>query len=284
LYKSARSCFAKTLSLKENYLLGHMALCMSSPLLNGKTYLGMTAGNKRQRIDLILKDQIGLAILGATLEGSLESETHIRQMVQVYDDRRKLGFITFRVSEAAMRRMLEFIGRFARSDSGRVQPSTYYGGYFWPLYEDEGAGCSAFALGVLAAADLMPPEAKAWLVDVRIPMELIGGEYNGNKRIPFSRIRRSKTWYEGNGLPNVDFVRVQTYDPSILFDWILEQRKRNDTVYVPAEEGDIPGLLLDCTNRILPTNKPYFLKRTESNLFLDHYRRKLKQDVTQPTP
>jgi hypothetical protein len=284
LYRSAKHCFYKTMSLKDNYLLGHMALCLKSPLLPNKRYLAMTAANKMQRVDLILKDKIGLAILGATLDGNLETEEHIVHMIQVYSERRKLGFITFKVSESAMNRMLDFIEKFSRKNPGEVQPSKYYGGFYWPLFEDEGAGCSAFALGVLAAGNILPAEAEAWLKNVNIPMALIGGEYRDNKHIPFVRIKRAKTWYEGAGRSNVDYVNVQTYDPSVLLDWIQQRRILNDSVFVPVLQDNIPGLAIDCTSTSLPADKPYFKKREASNLFLDIYRKKLKQDASKPTP
>lgn len=284
LYKTAKRCFYKTATLKDNYLLGHMVVCLNSPLLPHERYLTMTAANKMQRVDLILKEKIGMAILGATLEGKLESEEHIRHMLQVYTKRHKTAFISFLVSEAAIKRVLDFVEQFSRVLPGQVQPTKYYGGFYWPLYEDEGAGCSGFALGVLAAASILPVEAEQWLKSVNIPMPLIGGEYQSNKRIPFGRILRTKTWYEGTGKPNVDYVNVQTYDPSMMFDWILQQRLRNDSAFVPVLLDDVPGLLVDCTTKPLPEEKPYFVKRQAPNLFLDIYHKKIKQDVTQPTP
>ncbi len=284
LYKTAKHCFYKTMSLKDNYLLGHMAICLNSPLLPHRRYMAMTAGNRKQRVDLILKDKIGLAILGATLEGKIETEEHIVYMTKVYAQRQKIGFITFKVSEVAMERMLDFIAQFSSQQPGEGHPSNYYGGYYWPLYENEGAGCSAFALGVLAAASILPAESKAWLKDVNIPMSLIGGEYRLNKHISFRRILRSKTWYEGYGVANVDYVNVKTYDPSALLDWILQRRAMNDSVFVPTTQGDMPGLTVDCTSMTLPVEKPYFKKREEPNLFLDCFRKKLKQDASRPAP
>jgi hypothetical protein len=280
LYKTAKHCFYKTATLKDNYLLGHMIVCLNSPLLPQKRYLAMTAANKRKQVELILKDKIGLAILGATLEGELESEAHMQHMVQVYTQRHKVAYLSFLVSESAMVRILDFVEQFSRKIPGEIQPSRYYGGFYWPLYENEGAGCSAFALGMLAAASLLPAEASEWLKNVKVPMTLIGGEYRANKRIPFGRIRRSKTWYEGEGLPNVDFVNVQTYDPTALFDWILKRRSMSDTIFIPSEQDGLPGLTVDCTNRSVPAENPFFKKRPEPNLFLDVYRKKLLQDTS----
>lgn len=284
LYKTAKRCFYKTLSLKDNYLLGHMVVHLSTPLLPQDTLVAMTAGNKKQRVNLILKDKIGLAILGATLDGTMEPAEHIRHMIRVYAERRKIAFITFAVSEASMGRMLDFLAQFTRKVPGEPQPSRYYGGFYWPLYQDEGAGCSAFALGMLAAGGILPGQAREWLQDVNIPMKLIGGEYRQNKRVPFARIQRAKTWYQGEGTPNIDFVHVETYDPTVLLDWILRKRLTKDAIFVPMERAGMPGLRVDCTTLPLPETKPYFVERKEPNLFLDIYRKKLKQDASKPTP
>jgi len=284
LYRTAKHCFYKTMSLKDNYLLGHIAVSLSTPLLPQKKLLAMTAANKMQRVNLILKEKIGLAILGATLDGKIESEDHLNQMINVYTGRNKLAYMTFCVSEAAMNRMLDFISKFTRNNSDDVQPSLYYGGVYWPLYENEGAGCSAFALGILASANLLPPEASNWLKDVNVPMQLIGGEYNHNIQIPFNRIRKAKKWYEGDGQPNVDYVNVQTYDPSTLFNWILDMRTRNNSTYVAQDMNGVPGLIVDCTSKVLPEEKPYFVKRGSPNLFMDIYRQKHLQHAAQPTP
>lgn len=271
LYKTATTCFYKTMSLENNYLIGHMALRLQTPLLPQARLIAMSSANKRERIDLILKDKIGLAILGATLKGNLEKEEHLVHMLNVYAERKKLAYITFKVSEKAMKRMLEFIHRFDSIDSTGHRSSAYYGGAYWPLYEKEGAGCSAFALAVLASAGLMPVEADKWLMNKNIPMNLIGGPYNNNKKIPFGRIKKADKWHDQPGTPNVDYVNVQTYEPSVLFQWILDKRHQNDTLYQSAEMESIPGLTVDLTMAVPPSDDAYFTKRPEPNLFLEVY-------------
>jgi hypothetical protein len=274
LLRTAKTCFYKTLSVPDNYLLGHIALCLNTPLLPSNRLLAMTAANKPEEIDLILKQKIGLAILGATLQGKIESDENLRRMIQVYRKREKLAFIRFRVGEAAMKQMLDFIQAFSRYDSGEHHPSEYYGGAFWPLYTDEGAGCSGFALGVLASAGLLPSEADQWMIRKNIPMELIGGEYNHHKKVSFRKISKTTTWYDGNGVPNVDFVYVQTYEPSILYDWILDKRSHPDSSYLPCEEEGTPGLLVDMTDSPIPSASSLFSERPQPNLFIDIYRKK----------
>lgn len=284
LYKTATSCFYKTMSLEDNYLIGHMALCIQSPLLPQKQYIAMSSANKWERIDLILKEKIGMAILGATLKGNIEKEDHIVHMLKVYAERKKLAFLTFKVPEKAMCRMLEFIHQFDSTDADGHRPSAYYGGAYWPLYEKEGAGCSAFALAVLASANLMPAEAENWLMNKNIPMNLIGGPYNKNKKIPFGRIKKAAKWHDEAGTPNVDFVNVQTYEPSVLFQWILDKRDQNDSMYQATEMEGIPGLRVDLTSAELPTDKPYLTNRPEPNLFLEIYHQIRLKNATQPTP
>lgn len=284
LYKTATSCFYKTMSLEDNYLIGHMALRIQTPLLRQTQYIAMSSANKWERIDLILKDKIGLAILGATLQGKIESEEHVIHMLKVYAERKKLAYITFKVSEKSMNRMLDFIHQFTSADTSGHRPSAYYGGAYWPLYHQEGAGCSAFALAVLASAGLMPVQAESWLMNKNIPMNLIGGLYNKNKRIPFGRIKKTHAWHDGSATPNVDFVNVQTYEPSVLFQWILDKRYQNDSIFHSVEMEDVPGLAVDLTSAELPTEKPYFTRRPEPNLFLDIYQQILLKNAPKPTP
>lgn len=284
LYKSATTCFYKTMSLEDNYLIGHMALRIQTPLLPQTKHIAMSSANKWERIDLILKDKIGLAILGATLKGKIESEEHLVHMLKVYAERKKLAYITFKVPENAMSRMLEFIQRFNNEDATGHRSSAYYGGAYWPLYHQEGAGCSAFALAVLASAGMMPVEAEKWLMTKNIPMNLIGGPYNKNKKIPFGRIKKADKWHDVPGTPNVDYVKVQTYEPSVLFQWILDKRFQNDSIYRSSEFEDVPGLTVDLSSAEAPAVEPHFTKRPEPNLFLEVYQQIRLKKTTQPNP
>jgi hypothetical protein len=275
LYKTVSRCFYKTIGLDDNYLLGHMAIGLHTPLLGKPRYLTMTSANKSQSIELILKKKVGLSILGASLEGKIESEEHLLHMFRVYAKRRKLAYITVRVHEAAMKQILDFVNEFSQQRPGEHHPSDYYGGAYWPFYKGEGAGCSAFSLGLMAAAGVMPPAADTCLIKVKIPMALIGGEFNQNQKVHYHQILKTKEWYNGNGVPNVDFVTYQVYEPSILFDWIFNKRMQPDSVYQLTEQDGTPGLKMDFRQKNLPLQKPFFVQRPNPNLFIDVYRQKV---------
>ena len=61
-------------------------------------------------------------------------------------------------------------------------PCKYYGGDFWPGYENEGSGCSAFGLAMMEAAGISA-ERPEWFVEVNIPEELVGGKFNNDRRV-----------------------------------------------------------------------------------------------------
>jgi hypothetical protein len=276
LYKSVSRCLYKTIGLRDNYLIGHMAISLSTPLLEKPVFLAMTSTNKPQHIELVLKKKIGLSILGATLDGKMEEEEHLLQMLEVYAKRHKLAYITIRVNEAAMKQILEFVREFSQVRPKEFHPSEYYGGAYWPLYQGEGAGCSAFAFGLMATADVLPPEADTCLIQVKIPMKLMGGEYNQNRKVHYRQILKTKSWYNEAGIPNVDYVSYCVYEPSILYDWILSKRVRPDSVYHLVEQYGIPGLAIDSRQKALPLQKPFFVKRPDSTIFIEVFRQKLR--------
>lgn len=281
LFQTTKKNFIKSIIHKDTYIIGHAAICLKTPLLpQGVRYIAMTAAEKRERVELVLKQKIGLAILGATLKGRLEDESHIMHRLSVYARHHKLAYITFRVNEACMARMLTFIQEFSQQRPEGIYPCDYYGGAYWPLYADEGAGCTAFALGVLASAGLLPPEAGKWLVKVNIPMNLIGGEFNGGKKVPFSHLLKAKEWYCQDGIPNVDYIIYQIYDPSIAYDWILHKRMNPDNTFEPVSEGGALGLMVDFRDKACTTQGAIFSKRPDRNRFIDIYYLKAQSNIS----
>ncbi|MDP4278729.1 MAG: hypothetical protein Q8914_13975 [Bacteroidota bacterium] len=281
LYKTAKRSFYKAMIHKDTYIIGHAAICLKTPLLpQGVSYLAMTAADPLERIELVLSNKIGLAILGATLKGKLEDESHTLHKLSVHARRHQLAYITFEVNEACMARMLTFIQEFSQQRPKEIHPSDYYGGAFWPLYDKEGAGCTAFALGMLASTGLLPPEAGNWLVSVAIPMSLIGGAYNGNKKVHFHDILKARKWSDNKGIPNVEYVTFRIYDPSIAYEWILNKRLQTDSTFLPVSEGGAFGLSVDLRNKSGTTQGPIFSKRPDQNRFIDVYRQKLQLNIS----
>ncbi|MDD2285474.1 MAG: hypothetical protein PHQ11_08765 [Paludibacter sp.] len=276
LYKTMRRCYFKTIGINDNYLLGHLAVGFNTPLLPEPILIAQTSGELKEKLDLIFKEKVGFAIIGAALQGRIESHDELKHKLDVYAKRNKLAFINYKISESAAKRMIEFITRYSAKMNEYYAPSDFYGGAFWPRYHQEGSGCTAFGMALLDLVNLLPDEhTKAWKLSLKIPMELIGGKFNKGRRVKQSLIRKTDSWYEGEGEPNVDYVTYSVYEPSIMFDWIMDIRSKNGEEYIPVEENGIPGLMFDATKIDFDKNTPFFMERSEPNLFIDHYRKRI---------
>jgi len=278
LFKSAKSCYFKTISVRDNYLLGHIAVGIKSPLLKSPLLIAQASASTQEKLDLLFKQKVGLAIMGAPLQGRLETNEELTHKLNVYRKRNKLAFIRYRISDNAVKRMLTFIDEYSKKMNDKNAPCDFYGGAFWPGYKNEGSGCSAFGMALLDLVNLLPEkEVKIWKVDVNLPMTLIGGEYNNKKKIKTAAIKRADYWHNGVGVENVDYVKHFSYEPSIMFNWIHLKRTENDSVYTPVEEDGAPGLLVDGTAVQFDESEPIFRTRTEPNLFVEYYFRKINQ-------
>jgi len=271
LYNTMKECYIKTANVSDNYLLGHLAVKISSPLLPAPLLFAMTAANKWERINLVLKEKIGFGIMGYPLEGRFETERELNKKLAVYAKRGKLAFITYRINEIAAKRMIGLVNEMSTLREDNKAACNYYGGAFWPRYENEGSGCSAMGMALLDVANLLPPESEDWLVKVNIPMNIIGGELNNDKRIKNSTILKTKTWYEGEGEPNVDYIYYQIYEPSIMFDWIMKHREQQSQGFKSLDHEGIPGLYVDFSDKPVNKDELLFAKRTRSDKFIEQY-------------
>ena len=66
-------------------------------------------------------------------------------------------------------------------------------------------------------------ELENWKQSVYLPMELIGGAFNGNRKIRIRDLIRKKSWHSGEGKNGVDYHKYDVYDPSLIFSWIISQ-------------------------------------------------------------
>lgn len=276
LYKSMRSCYIKTIGRPDNYLLGHVAVGLKTSLLSKPLLTAQTSGSLKEKLDLIFKKKVGYAIIGAPLKGRIETEAELQHKLRVYAKRDKLAFVRYQISEKAAQRILDFMKRYSGKMNDKYAPSDFYGGAFWPRFHQEGAGCSAFGVALLDLVNLLQPENDEWELNVKIPMHLIGGEYNNNKRVKYSTLRSTDKWYEGNGKVNEDYVVYSVYEPSIMFDWVMKKRQEQDGEYNAVEENGVPGVVVDMSNVAFDETEPFFIPRTEPNLFINHYLEKIK--------
>jgi hypothetical protein len=262
------------LSEKCDYALGHMFVQLISPLLKEPLYSGMAVKSRKGLERLVLKDKIGMGILGIENEGFLENNKKLIKNTAILLKKNKINALKIKINEKAAIRIIRFIEKFDIADESGNKPSNYYGGVFWPLYENEGAGCSAFAMSILHLAGFSMEELEKWKIDVKIPMDLIGGDLNNGKKVKFQEVKNAERWYEGQGLPNKDFVDFSIFDPSLLYKWInLELSKiiKNEITSNEKKLSVVPTLEMDYSDKQIDENAPIFTSRPEPHIFIDYF-------------
>jgi hypothetical protein len=276
LYKTTLNSYLKTIIEKNYYAIGHTIARISSPLLPAPRYFAMCGKVFIEKPELVLIQKNGFGSLGSTMQGHVESEKDIKRGLKLYCKRNRVTYIKFRVNEQSIHRIMEFVDKFQSKTSNGCAPCDLYNGAMWPRYQNEGSGCSAFGMAVLDVANLLPAESSEWQMHVKVPMNLIGGEFNNNKKINISTILNTKSWYVGTGMADVDYVNYNVYDPSVIFDWIKNKRNQNDPDFQVDEENGVPGLIVDRRNLVYDADDPIFLSRKDSDLFVKYYFRKIR--------
>ena len=271
LYKTMKKCYVQTIGIKDNYLLGHVAIKLTTHLLNKPLIIGKMAASPVERVNLVLKDKIGLGILGIPLKGKLESEEQINHKLNIYAERKKLTFLKYKINDKAALRIIEFVDKYSQKMNYKYAPCDFYGGAFWPLYRNEGSSCSTFGIALLELINVLNDDVKDWKLTRKIPMKLVGGEINNNKKIKIQSIIKADKWYEGDGTKNIDFYEYNVYDPSIIFNWIKARINQNDSKYKTYIENNIAGLIIDVSHINFIENTDFYKQRTEPDIFIDYY-------------
>ena len=269
LFKTTLKCFIKAITARNLYTIGHTIVRIKSPKIPEPYYIAMSGKFHTEKVTSVLVRKMGLGVLGATLQGHIEPEKRIKKGMEIYSKRGMIGYIRFKVNEQSIERVTEFIEHFKTKSTLKCSPSELYNGATWPRYEMEGSGCSSFGMAILDVAGILPAGSNEWRVDIKIPMKLIGGEFNGNKKIKIRSILKTTSWFEGKGKEDVGYVRYNVYDPAKIFNWIKKSRTQNEYGYLPENENNIIGLRIDMSH--VHVTEPVFLKRVASNLFVKHY-------------
>ena len=269
LFKTTLKCFIKAITARNLYTIGHTIVRIKSSMIHEPYYIAMSGKFHTEKVTSVLVRKMGLGVLGATLQGHIEPEKRIHKGIRIYSKRGMIGYIRFKVNEQSIERVTEFIEHFKNKSKLKCPASELYNGATWPRYEMEGSGCSSFGMAVLDVAGILPPGSEDWKVDIKIPMHLIGGKFNKQRKIKISSILKTKSWYQGNGKEDVDYVRYSVFDPALIFNWIKKCRVTNEYGYLPESEKNIVGLRIDMSH--VHVTEPVFLKRVASNLFVKHY-------------
>ncbi len=277
LLKSAVSCYIHAGLRKNYYVLGHIITKVESPLLDSVSYFAMNGAVQTEKVSMLLNGKIGFGILGINMQGRMEPMNEALRSIEFYSKRDKVAFIRYSVNEEAISRILRFVDYYKSPNPCGVPHSKYYNGALNPIYENEGAACSSFGIALLDVADLLPEEAEEeWMVDINIPLELIGGEINDSHKVKWRRILKAKEWHSGEGIEGEDYAKYNVYDPIYIFDWIRALNKQGgDERFTPEKEGKIMGLYSD-KSELTYENDEILKKRDDITFFVQKFFEEIK--------
>ncbi|MBW6459091.1 MAG: hypothetical protein K0B08_00825 [Bacteroidales bacterium] len=282
LYRSYFRNIKRSLFNNHRYLLGHAFIELRSPLIPGKLLTGMSASSRQEQRQNVLKEYYGMAILGAVLQGRLETMEELREKKEKYARRGDLAFIRVWVNEAAAARILDYFDAYHSIFGNDTPGLPSYGGAFWPRYEGEGAGCSAFAVSFFDIAGVLRQYFDEWKIEIGIPMEIIGGPYNDYHKVRIRDVKRYKSWSDGNGETHITYEPFEIYDPTLMFEWIHNTwniyRQLDNPAIRPVIENDVYGLIFDARDIPVPENEELFFERPDRSVFIDYYRREYIED------
>lgn len=280
LYKSFVKNYKRNLFSKNNYLLGHAFMELKTEKLNEKILTGMRSASRKEQKELLFKEGYGLSILGADLEGFLENSSVLEQTKKKFSRKGQLAFMTFYISDEATDRMINFFQSYKAGIDSIGSPGARYGGAFWPRYNGEGSGCSAFVISFLDIAGLLIDQFDEWFVRVNIPMELIGGPYNDNNEVRLRDIRRCNSWADDAGRELESAEYIQLYDPYLIYEWINEKWETGSITENikadPLKLNAARGIRIDGRKQSLPEDDHIFIDREDPSIFIDYYNLKYR--------
>lgn len=267
LYVSVKRSYTKKLFQPQSRFLGHMVFKLESPLLNKPLYAGIAPTNVKQMTELLFKNKIGLGLLGYPFNGGMESEEVILKTLDYNFKKNRVAYITYNITEEGAKRIIQFLDYFTKHNENGIAPDHFYGGAFWPLFKNEGSGCSALCMSALKLAGAYDKQMDDWLITQRIPIELIGGAYT-NKKISFRKIKKTRHWYSGND--GTAYVNFEIYDPQKVFLWIRQQLKKTQ---VSSKNTRSIGLYVNATDTNPLAETPLIEERKNPSLFIHHFQK-----------
>ena len=271
LFQSVKKSYLASFFHKKKRFLGHLAFSLKSNLLSKPLYVSIAATDKKGFFKQLFQRKIGLGILGYPFTGALESDQYILSSINYNAKKNKLAILKYHINEAAAKRLIAFFESFTSTHKNNISPSQYYGGAFWPLYEDEGAGCSALTIAALEVAGIPLPEKENWKIQCKIPIHLVGGTIDKNKKVGVRRIRSTKNWHANNGTENIDYIHFEIYEPYLLWLWFQKKYAVLNHESSLKSSAIIPSLSFNYSNNTINFDKPIFTKRPHENFFLQHY-------------
>jgi hypothetical protein len=275
LFKSYMDGYRSTILRKEKTMLGHLFIRLSTPLLAEPLYAGITNLSQKEQRDYVIKEKIGLGVLGAGMKARMQYIEELLFKIEFYANKNELAFITYTINEDGARRIINFYQKFIQNFNENQAGSDFYGGAYWPLYYNEGSGCSAFGVAMLELANIKGDEIKLWKKEINIPMNLIGGRFNHQLKIGVKKMKTVGSWHSGDGIEGIDYHHFEIYDPTLIYNWILAQVNQVPEArcpgYYPADDPQIPGLISDRCSLVVNRYAPIFQNRPDTNLFIRYH-------------
>ncbi len=268
LYKTVKQNVFKVAIKPHRSTLGHMFFSLKTNLLPKTLWAGFTVFRKADMFKEVLFIKSGLSSLGKPFKAKIENGQTLEKSIKSNSKEHNIAFITYRLNKEATLRILTFLSILLKEVDNELIPSTYYSGNSWPLYFGEGSDCSALIVAALELAGLPPSEREPWKIALKVPVSLIGGSLNHHSRIKIRSIRKTKTWYQGNGEAGVEYADFETIDPSRVRKWILQAYNQTPQGYKKVTQGNIPGLYRDYRSVNAHVENPMFSNRKEVNFFL----------------
>lgn len=273
LIKSTVNSFMEASFNKNRYPIGHLFIELRNPA--DETIIRTSIASRRpsEQREMVLKDKIGLGMLGAPVEARMESKEELADKIDKFARKGKIAFISYSILPEAADRVIKYVEKFTSRDSLGKSPSDRYGGSFWPLFHNEGAGCSAFGMAALelTGVNIDNPE---WYIRVNVPYDLVGGKYNNMTKVKPMDVLKRKEWHDGSGEKWRDYYTHFIYDPSYIYSWILKQLSATELPdgfersTKKAPNGKIiTGLSSDATGIKTPDG-PIFKKRESPSVFI----------------
>lgn len=251
----ARTVVLNALSPK-NRMIGHVAVelkCQggaekqSVHEVTGTANADSSVYNKQ-----ILFKRMGFGVIFDTYEGVLENKAELlKEFEKKYNKKRRnrITFIKHLISSKTCFRLKAYLEEYRRMGYGN-----FYGLPLDPRRR-QGAGCSAFGVSFLENAGLMREEFKAnWSYDLKVPNELIGGEFHpgGSHKVSLLKLYFLKKSNNRWANEDEDYRRIFFWDPDTMYDWTMERiRKLDYPRAVIVKRGRTHGLVIQATH--LPT-------------------------------
>jgi len=246
--------------LHSIHAIGHMNLDLkcenSSHLPHGARIMtGQTSMSSEQEKSEIFKEGYGLEVFLTPVPGRWETQAEIEADLPIREQRGSMAFIEFTIAPKTCARVVKYLNEYKARGFDKI-----YGGLEdRPRYR-EGAGCSAFAEGVLEVAGLMDPIwTNYFRHHVNVPNALLGGPSGRN--IPFTDLLFGLDSFEWNESIRNSYA-LDFWDPYYAYYWIQQAAVKplllQKFKYQPTKKVNAPGIAIDARNALTPTD-PFFL-------------------------